>query len=134
MAGKRNLGNVEIIRNAPVRTRAHYDPYITVNTIDRRVLNGVEVARYGTRLPGNALEMEGSSLAIIQCPWRHGEFYPAHAYVHLKVRIRRTFIARRVRFYVVENCLNQIVLGAEFAKKYFLRVSDNNCSISRRWN
>lgn len=60
--------------------------------------------------------------AIIQVPWRH-EFYIAHAYVEIDLRIRRNFVLRKVRFMVIKNDMNQIVLGAPFAQKYFKQIS-----------
>lgn len=42
IAGRRSVGNIEILRGAPARTRAHYDPYVSFNTIDRRLLTSYE--------------------------------------------------------------------------------------------
>lgn len=106
LAGRRSAGNMDILRGAPARVRAHYDPYVRYNTIDRRIFTSYEIARYATSLPGSMPEFEGSSVAIIQVPWRHEEFYMSHAYVDLNLRIRKDFVLRRVRFLVVENDMN----------------------------
>lgn len=68
--------------------------------------------------------------AIIQLPWRHEEFYIAHAYVDICLRIRRDFILRKVRFLVVENDMNQIILGALFGRRYFGGVSRNDSYVT----
>lgn len=137
-AGRRNMGNVDVISNAPVRTRAHYDPYIPINTIDRRILTRVEVARYGSRLRGNVSQMGHCDMAIIHVPWRHAEVYPAHAYVNVDIRIRRNLIIRKVRLFIVENEFNRIIFGEEFGRKYlqqitngdqYMRLEDNGIQI-----
>lgn len=67
LAGRRrSAGNIDILRGAPTRTRAYYDPYVAFNTIDRRLFTRYEIGRYATNLPGETPEMGRHSSAIIQ--------------------------------------------------------------------
>lgn len=131
-AGRRGLGNTEILRNTYVRCRTHYDPYLPYNTIDRRILSNVELQRLGEELPGGFTQVRGNHTVLIQMPWRRNEFYEAKHYVDLDVRVRANFLVKQVRFLVIEEDFAQVIMGAPFCASRFSRTRADDRSIFLR--
>lgn len=133
LAGRRGLGNTDIMKNNPVRCRTHYDPNLPVNVIDRRILSNFEIKKFGNPLPAGCAEARGRSRIIVQVPWRRYEFYRAQFYVEIDVRVRAGFTVPKVGFLVLEENQAQVILGAPFCEQLFFETRYQDQVVALKW-
>lgn len=130
---RRGLGNIDIMKNHPVRCGTHYDPNLYVNAIDRRILSNVEIKKFGNPLPAGCAEARDRSRVIVQVPWRQYDFYRAQHYVQIDVRIRAGFTVPKVGFLVLDENQVQVILDAPFCEQLFLETRYQDQVVALKW-